>query len=53
MDLAIRNLVATDTTALGPGMLAAVALAGEGKPGSQVIVCTDGMANLGLGKLGG
>lgn len=37
------------STALGPGLLAAIGLAGEGKPGSQVIVCTDGAANMGLG----
>ena len=29
-------------TALGPGLLTAIALAGEGSLGSQVIVCTDG-----------
>ena len=28
-------------------------MAGEGSPGSQVIVCTDGAANFGLGKLAG
>ena len=36
-------------TALGPGLLASIALAGEGAPGSQVIVCTDGISNRGLG----
>lgn len=36
-------------TALGPGLLTAVAIAGEGKPGSNVILCTDGMATNGLG----
>lgn len=30
-------------------MLTAIALAGEGSLGSQVIVCTDGQSNLGLG----
>jgi hypothetical protein len=30
------------STALGPGLLTAIALAGEGSLGSQVIVCTDG-----------
>jgi hypothetical protein len=39
---------ATGSTALGPGMLAAIGLAGEGSPGSQVIVCTDGASNCGL-----
>ncbi len=36
-------------TALGPGIFSAIALAGEGAPGSLVIVCTDGLANVGLG----
>lgn len=40
-------------TALGPGLLTAVAMAGEGAPGSIVILCTDGMANEGLGKISG
>jgi hypothetical protein len=29
-------------------MLAAIGLAGEGTLGSQVIVCTDGAANVGI-----
>lgn len=33
-------------------MLAAIGLAGEGSPGSQVIVCTDGASNMGLGARG-
>lgn len=32
-------------TALGPGLLTSVAMAGEGASGSIVILCTDGMAN--------
>jgi Mg-chelatase subunit ChlD len=36
-------------TALGPGLLTAVAMAGEGTPGSIVVVCTDGLSNVGLG----
>jgi hypothetical protein len=39
-------------TALGPGLLTAVAMAGEGSPGSLVILCTDGMATDGLGAFG-
>lgn len=38
-------------TALGPALLAAVAIASKGKPGSMVIICTDGLANVGLGEL--
>jgi hypothetical protein len=39
----------TGPTALGPAIVTAIALAGEGAPGSTVIVCTDGLANVGLG----
>ena len=39
----------TGPTALGPAVLTAIAMAGEGAPGSSVIVCTDGLANIGLG----
>ena len=35
-------------TALGPALLTSLVLASQ-KPGSQVIVCTDGLANVGLG----
>jgi hypothetical protein len=39
-------------TALGPAILTSVALAAnEGKSGSSVFVCTDGLANYGLGKM--
>jgi len=36
-------------TALGPALLAAVTMASEGGAGSTVILCTDGLANVGLG----
>lgn len=36
-------------TALGPGIATAVCMASEGKPGSSVVICTDGLANIGLG----
>ncbi len=39
----------TGPTALGPALLTAVAMASQGAPGSQVIICTDGLANVGLG----
>lgn len=45
----VKEMRPQGSTALGPGLLAAIGLAGEGKPGSQVIVCTDGAANMGLG----
>ena len=41
------------TTALGPGVLTSVGMASKGAPGSQVIVLTDGMANVGLGTFRG
>ena len=34
LDTAVDNLRATGSTALGPGMLSAIGLAGEGSPGS-------------------
>ena len=39
-----------DTTALGPALLLSVAMASQVR-GSKVIICTDGMANVGLGNL--
>jgi hypothetical protein len=39
----------TGPTALGPGILASIGMASEGAKGSQVIICTDGLANVGLG----
>lgn len=43
------GLEETGPTALGPAVLSAIALAGEGATGSQVVICTDGLANVGLG----
>ncbi|KAK3593841.1 hypothetical protein CHS0354_011443 [Potamilus streckersoni] len=37
-------------TALGPALLVSVTIASK-HPGSKVILCTDGLANVGLGKL--
>jgi Mg-chelatase subunit ChlD len=45
----LMSLEETGPTALGPGVLTAIALAGEGAPGSSVVICTDGLANVGLG----
>ena len=47
------NLEENGPTALGPALLTSIALAGEGAPGSTVIVCTDGLANVGLGAFDG
>lgn len=38
------------TTALGPALLIATTMAGQ-HPGSKVIICTDGKANVGVGRL--
>ena len=37
-------------TALGPSLIVAIKIASK-HPGSKIIVCTDGMANVGLGRL--
>ncbi len=37
------------STALGPSALTAVALCGKEGLGSNIVVCTDGLANKGLG----
>ncbi|CDW77368.1 type a von willebrand factor domain-containing protein [Stylonychia lemnae] len=50
----IHKIVKANTernTALGPAILSSISIAGEGSSGSQVIVCTDGIANIGLGAL--
>lgn len=39
----------TGPTALGPALSTAIAMAAEGAPGSMVVLCTDGLANIGLG----
>ena len=41
----------TGPTALGPALLTAIGLAASGKAGSSVVLCTDGLANVGLGSL--
>ena len=51
MEYKVASLKTQNFTALGPGLLTAVGMAAEGKPGSQVIVCTDGLSNYGLGNL--
>ena len=43
------SLEETGSTALGPALLTSIALASRGAPGSTVVVCTDGLANIGLG----
>lgn len=45
----IMAIEETGPTALGPAVLTSISMAAEGKPGSTVVICTDGLANIGLG----
>jgi len=45
----LMGLEETGPTALGPAVATSIAMAAEGAPGSQVVICTDGLANVGLG----
>lgn len=45
----IMAIEETGPTAMGPAVLTSIGLACQGKPGSTVVVCTDGLANVGLG----
>ncbi len=47
----LKTMRTGGATALGPALLISVALAAQGKPGSKVLICTDGLANKGLGSL--
>merc|ERR1712154_534688 len=47
---AIWKLTENGQTALGPALVVSIAMASS-KPGSQVILCTDGLANVGVGAL--
>ncbi len=48
----IKNLRTEGSTALGPGLVFSVGFCGR-RQGSQVILCTDGAANVGMGSLSG
>jgi hypothetical protein len=45
----ISNLRTGGCTALGPAALTSILLAGNHSLGSNILVCTDGAANVGLG----
>lgn len=45
----LMSLEETGPTALGPALATGVAMAAEGATGSQVVLCTDGLANIGIG----
>jgi len=46
-----EQLKESGKTALGPALLISIGLATKGKQGSKVILCTDGLANIGLGEM--
>jgi len=46
-----EKLKESGKTALGPALLVSLGLAMQGKQGSRVILCTDGLANIGLGDM--
>lgn len=48
----LHNLDTNGSTALGPALAVATGLAAE-HPGTRVILCTDGMANQGIGSISG
>ena len=48
---ALNKLEEKGRTALGPALLAALGLLSKAKPGSMIVLCTDGLANVGLGNL--
>ena len=47
----INKTEAKGQTALGPALVSALNIASKGSPGSSVILCTDGLANIGIGQL--
>jgi hypothetical protein len=46
----IKQLRTQGSTALGPSLVFSIGLASK-KPGSQIILCTDGCANVGMGSI--
>lgn len=49
----VKGLKTKGMTALGPSLCVGVGLAERGTPGSKIIICTDGVANIGIGALEG
>ena len=47
----LNKTEAKGQTALGPALTAAIEVASKGSKGSTVILCTDGLANIGVGSL--
>eukprot|EP00347_Sterkiella_histriomuscorum_P012379 403368807 len=46
---ALMSVEETGPTALGPALVTAISMAAQGNSGSTVVLCTDGLANVGLG----
>ena len=49
----ICETLENNATALGPAVLAGYYLLENAEVGSQLVLCTDGLANIGLGSLDG
>ena len=49
----LNNVDENGTTALGPAILLSLSLLKNAKKGSRIFLCTDGLANEGIGKLEG
>jgi hypothetical protein len=47
----LNKTEAKGQTALGPALAAAIEVASKGSKGSTVVLCTDGLANIGVGAL--
>ncbi len=47
----LNKAEAKGQTALGPALVAAIEVASKGSKGSTVVLCTDGLANIGVGAL--
>ena len=45
----LMSIEENGSTALGPAIATSIAMAAEGPAGSQVVICTDGLANIGVG----
>ena len=45
--MSVCSLKESGLTALGPALVCSIGMASRGSAGSQVIICTDGLANLG------
>ena len=51
LQTALKSVSALGATALGPGLLVSLGLVMNSNPGSMIILCTDGMANQGVGTM--